>query len=836
MPGEQDTRGDRRGGRGPEEALAGWVEEYRLALAEKRDDAGGLLARAGARRHELEPLLAQERLAWLFARFMEGLEGGMDLTGEVLELAGDQRESLREKIELERDLRALSRDIGATSGEADAPRTLGRFQILRRLAKTGISRVFLAFDPKLGRQIALKVLERGEMLDKSQQAWILNEARSLARLDHDSVVKIHDVGETDEHVYIAMELLSGPRLQDLIREWARRRGGEGEEPPEGVARMATRYEPHSARIDLLARIADALAYCHDHGILHRDVKPQNILLDGNGAPHLIDFGLAHLDDPDEDSQLGLTQALVGTAGYIAPEQVASDQTGADPRSDQFSFATVAYECFALENPFLRRTRRATLDAIEAACPPALASMAPGIPPDLALVVRHAHEREPDDRYPGMGALLADLRAILASRPISVSAPSLAKLTRLWAARHRRGLGVAAAVLGLVCLVWGFTWSTSAIRERDRIRERLSKIRSSELATQAAFLEAFQPLFEMQADARTFEAGLVRRALWGGVEREVDDSIHAWSRTLHATLTKETDERRRLGMAPPDGLYPQLFLLDSILCPDCPGNEEPRARGTVLYPEGLLLGRESQLTLQSRVDVPGPNLVYAFRLVPRVANLVPGTYRLQVWEPGADRILAETVFFMPEGWPKQRTIELHSPSSELTTRRVAGGSIALLEKRGTQEVAGFRILDNLVTQDEFQRFEAETSEVHTRAPQTVAMGDAPVQVSYSSAMAYAAWAGGRLPWMAELRLARAAGLEFQEPMPGFPDGEYLLDPFSPDRLDPGWVDYESWTVLHTDRAQFAQRKAGPPGFRLVFPDADPRTYQRLATSPVHAPDK
>ena len=178
------------------------------------------------------------------------------------------------------------------------------------------------------------------------------------------MVKVHEVGETATHTYLAMELVTGPSLRAVIDELARRARGEPPSQKSDVANLAERLRPYSARIAVLRQLADALATCHDQGVLHRDIKPHNVLFDAQGAPKLIDFGLAHDKRADEDSRIGLTQNLVGTAAYLAPEQVSDNETGANPRSDQFSLGIVAYELCALLNPFLKETQRATMAAIE----------------------------------------------------------------------------------------------------------------------------------------------------------------------------------------------------------------------------------------------------------------------------------------------------------------------------------------------------------------------------------------------------------------------------------------------------------------------------------------
>src|SRR5688572_11193901 len=440
-----------------------------------------------------------EKVALLFLEFLEAEERGVDRERELLDAARPLREALAERIRLHRELAAAGDQERAASGGSDGVETqrFRRFEILGTLGEGGIGRVLLAFDAKLGRRIALKLIER-EGLAKGKRAWILNEARGLAALSHANVVEVYEVGEAGPQAFVAMEHLTGPSLADVIAELARRREETGTPfavstapgPDEALRTAADRLGPYSRRIECLAELAEALAHCHDRGVLHRDVKPKNVLLDGAGRAKLIDFGLAHVAGAGEDSQLDLTQALVGTAAYLAPEQVTAKRTGADPRSDQFSFATLAYELVALRNPFERDTQLKTKLAVEEAEAPPLASQAPAAPPDLALVIGHAHSRAPAGRYPGMAALAADLRAILANRPVSVEEPSLVHVARLWLRRHRRGVTVASMALGLALTVWIGIVSVSSHEARQALSRDLARIQPEGFEEPADFLQSF----------------------------------------------------------------------------------------------------------------------------------------------------------------------------------------------------------------------------------------------------------------------------------------------------------------------------------------------------------
>ena len=269
--------------------------------------------------------------------------------------------------------------------------SFGRYQLVRELGAGGMGTVYLAHDPELGRRVALKLLRGSE--------WARNEARSLARISHPNVVEVYEVGDD----YFAMEYVDGRPLR-----------------PQGTV---------VERLELLIQIADALAFCHARGVLSRDVKPANVLVDTEGKPRLIDFGLAHLEG-DETTQLNITQSLIATPAYMAPEQIESGETGASELSDQFSFGVMAYEVLTGRNPFLRKTRSTTLAAITRCSP----DRPTRLPRDLQNILLRMLELRPERRYAAMSDVRDDLTAVLELRPVSVSGPNpMRYVRRYW--RH-----------------------------------------------------------------------------------------------------------------------------------------------------------------------------------------------------------------------------------------------------------------------------------------------------------------------------------------------------------------------------------------------------------------
>jgi serine/threonine protein kinase len=786
------------------------------------------------------------RVARLFDEYLKATEEGRDITAQLLTLAGEDRAELEARIQAECELRAL---VQAPEPIGDHPR-IGRFSILGLLGQGGLGRVHLAYDPRLARRIALKVLEGQELHEPEQGDWILNEARSLARISHPGVVRVFEVGEADGLAYVAMEHLPGPSLEQLIRTWRRQRtvedgpgSGEGSNekgvdgPDARAEHLAQVLQPFSARVECLARLAEALAHCHDNGILHRDIKPNNVIFDAQGQPKLIDFGLAHVEGGEEDSRLGLTQHLVGTAANIAPEQAASDRTGADPRSDQFAFATLAYECFALENPFRRKGRRATLDAVEAADPPALASFVPAIPPDLARVIAHAHAREPESRYVTMAALAADLRAILASRPISVSEPSQAHIARLWLRRHHRGVRATASTLALALVLWSALWCHGERSARVELRAAVAAIRPDEFSQLEEFEAALEPLLALKQRAHDIDRVWMAARLFGAVQPDVDRLVHAWVAALGASYERDFAVSRETGVPFQEVMYRRLFTKEEILCPECEENLDYRARGRVLYPAG-------PFTLEILIQRPVARSMLSYFVPTRPEPYpLPGTYRLQIAASEAE-LTAEGVFRVEPGWPDELVLDPVPPDAELLREALAYpfAARAIPGTRVAQLIAAYRLMPRLVSIGEYRRFQKATG--HPGRPGNLLdePDERPAHVALVDAVAYCAWVGGRLPLSAELLLAREAGLVDLERDTSV-GGELVLDLHAGDDLTVGaWLRYADLGVpgyglsmVPTPTGHFRTAEAPQStkmvGFRLAFSVDRPDTYREIASEPL-----
>ena len=277
----------------------------------------------------------------------------------------------------------------------------GRYKVLEELGQGSMGIVYKAHDPNLDLILAVKVLRpeclQGETLVKR----FLAEARVLGRLDHPNIVRVYNVDEDQGTVYIAMEFLEGEGLNDLAK---RKRLS-----PEEIA-------------DLGAKIAEGLGYAHSKGIVHRDVKPGNILVRSDGKPKITDFGIARIEDTAEHLR---TQAgeVLGTPAYMSPEQVLSEPV--DGRSDIFSLGIILYELCAGERPFRGDSLGAVFQAITQATPVPLSERNPGIPAALADAVERCLRRNPADRFQSGEDLAAALRACFRKEsPVEAAAKDL----------------------------------------------------------------------------------------------------------------------------------------------------------------------------------------------------------------------------------------------------------------------------------------------------------------------------------------------------------------------------------------------------------------------------
>src|SRR5438034_10420827 len=270
----------------------------------------------------------------------------------------------------------------------------GRYLLERRLGHGGMGVVYLARELRLDRRVAIKLLPPERALQPTARQRFLREARTAAQLSHPGIVPIFAVHEVSDFVYFAMAYVDGDTLGGRVRQ----RGPL----------------PHDTAARLLEEVARALAYAHDRGVVHRDVKPDNILLDlATGRALVSDFGIARVGS---DTTTG-PQRVVGTAEFMSPEQVLGERV--DPRSDLYSLGVVGFFALSGELPFVGPNDMSVLARHVSEPAPPLASVAPGVPPRLAATIDRCLAKDPDARFPN-GEALADALAAALDRRAAVA--------------------------------------------------------------------------------------------------------------------------------------------------------------------------------------------------------------------------------------------------------------------------------------------------------------------------------------------------------------------------------------------------------------------------------
>jgi eukaryotic-like serine/threonine-protein kinase len=331
---------------------------------------------------------------------------------------------------------------------------LGDFRLVREVGRGGMGVVYEAEQISLRRRVALKVLPFASAIDPRQLLRFKNEAAAAAHLRHENIVPVHAVGcERGVHYY-AMQFVEGQSLAALIAEMRRAKDAPKPNPAGSMvpaARLSTdRNAGGPAHFDWVAGLgrqaALALEHAHQTGVVHRDVKPGNLLLDPRGQLWVADFGLALVAG---DGGLTLTGELPGTLRYASPEQALGRRGVVDHRSDVYSLGATLFELLTLRPPFDGRDRHELLQQIADDLPPAPRSIDPAVPAGLETIVLKALRKDPTDRYATAQALADDLQRFLDRRPVLARRPGLSERFRMWARRHPAALLACAVALLLV---------------------------------------------------------------------------------------------------------------------------------------------------------------------------------------------------------------------------------------------------------------------------------------------------------------------------------------------------------------------------------------------------
>lgn len=400
------------------------------------------------------------------------------------------------------------------AAESTEPRTLGEYRILRQIGRGGMGVVYEAEQISLNRRVALKVLPFVDALDERQLGRFHNEARAAAHLHHAHIVPIFAVGCDGDTHYYAMQYIDGQSLDRLIEQLRNGGGSSGSKsanhgelvnassklPPtvrldeeSDLSRQQTEFDIPAqqavdsrspgtpvaqtrAHLEFVVRVgiqaADALDYAHRQGIVHRDVKPGNLLLDETGKIWITDFGLALIAS---EANLTVSGGLLGTLRYMSPEQLEGGRALVDHSTDIYSLGVTLYELLMLRPPFADADVRSALNSTAERDPIPPRRLNRRIPVDLETIILRCLEKASVDRYPTAAELRDDLQRFLADRPIRARRPTVAERVRKWSRRHRAAVWT--GVVFLLVTTVGLSISTAvALQAQVRTERALSEAR------------------------------------------------------------------------------------------------------------------------------------------------------------------------------------------------------------------------------------------------------------------------------------------------------------------------------------------------------------------------
>ncbi|MGE3240447.1 MAG: serine/threonine-protein kinase [Pirellulales bacterium] len=352
-----------------------------------------------------------------------------------------------------------------TDKKSRTPKRIAAYEILAEIGRGGMGVVYQAQDLRLKRAVALKVILAGGHAGEVELARFQIEAESVARLNHQNFVQIYEVGSDDGLPFLALEYCPGGSLEDRL---------EG-------SPLATRDAA-----ELVAKLADAMDHAHRAGVIHRDLKPGNVLFDENGEPKITDFGLAK--KVDEDDSHTRTVSVMGSIGYMSPEQASGRTRDATASVDIYALGAMLYRLLAGKTPFEGASTVESLQLVIHGVPVPIRRLRPSCPRDLETICLKCLEKSPAARYASAGALADDLRRFLRGEPITARAATPLEQLTSWARRNPLPTTMAiGAVIMLAVLAGAMAWTTYRnYRLIESIQHR--EMRIQELRGQILYLD------------------------------------------------------------------------------------------------------------------------------------------------------------------------------------------------------------------------------------------------------------------------------------------------------------------------------------------------------------
>jgi TolB-like protein/Tfp pilus assembly protein PilF/predicted Ser/Thr protein kinase len=327
--------------------------------------------------------------------------------------------------------------------KSNRPKTFanfGDYELLEEIGRGGQGVVYRALQKSLNRTVALKVIGLGHWASDAHLKRFRREAEAAASLDHPGIVPIYEVGERDGSCYFSMKLIEGGQLDEVVRR----------EPM-----------PIRRTVELIAKVARTVHYAHDHSILHRDIKPGNILLDAKGEPHLTDFGLARL--VESESSVTHTLDVLGTPSYMAPEQAVGNNAAVSRATDVYGLGAVLYQLLTGHPPFAGGTTYETIKLLLDSEPRQPRLWNANIDRDLSTICLKCLEKDPKRRYSSALALAEDLEHWLKHEPIQARHTGVFARGRKWVQRNPTSALLATSLLALAAAVGWNIWEGELVR-------------------------------------------------------------------------------------------------------------------------------------------------------------------------------------------------------------------------------------------------------------------------------------------------------------------------------------------------------------------------------------
>ncbi len=316
---------------------------------------------------------------------------------------------------------------------------LGDYELLEEVGRGGQGVVFRARQKSLNRTVALKVISLGQWASKAHLKRFRREAEAAANLDHPNIVPIYEVGERDGSCYFSMKFIEGGQLDEVVRR-----------TPMSIRKAA----------ELIAKVARTVHYAHEHGIVHRDIKPGNVLLDAESEPHLTDFGLARL--VESESTITRTLEVLGTPSYMAPEQAVGDNAKLTSATDVYGLGAVLYQLLTGHPPFAGGTTFETVRLVLDTEPRPPRLLNPKIDRELSTICLKCLEKDPKRRYASALALAEDLEHWLRHEPIHAKRSGFFTHVRKWVRRNPTSALLVASLIALAAAMGWNVWKSELI--------------------------------------------------------------------------------------------------------------------------------------------------------------------------------------------------------------------------------------------------------------------------------------------------------------------------------------------------------------------------------------